>query len=404
MSKTIWIVNDYAGSAYHGMEFRNYYFAKEWVKNGYEVYIITASFMHLFKKLPDMKSTYQFEKIDGINYLWVKVPHYKNSTDKKRVLKWFAFTFKLFFLPLKKMKKPDVIIASPMAPFLVLPAYRLAKKYKAKFIYEVKDIWPLSIVELGGISSSHPLIRAMSFCEKYAITKADEVVSSLQNYGEHLKKDLAIEREFHWINNGVDVKELEQSEPLPKETISKIPKDKFIVGYTGTIGLANGLDSFCKSAELLKEHREIFFVIVGEGNKKEALIKEYGELENLLFIDAIPKQQVQSMLALFDACYIGLKRENLFKYGVSPNKLFDYMYSAKPIVYAIDSGKSNIVKVANCGVSVEAQNENAIANGVKELYDMGEKGVHLGENGKNYILKNFTYDKLALKYQSLMER
>jgi len=404
MSKTIWIVNDYAGSAYHGMEFRNYYFAKEWVKNGYEVYIITASFMHLFKKLPEMKSNYQFEKIDGINYLWVDVPHYKNSTDKKRVLKWFAFTLKLFFLPLKKMKKPDIVIASPMAPFLVLPAYRLAKKYKAKFIYEVKDIWPLSIVELGGISMSHPLIRAMSFCEKYAITKADEVVSSLQNYGEHLKKDLAIEREFHWINNGVDVKELEKSEPLSNEVISKIPKDRFIVGYTGTIGLANALDSFCKSAELLKEHREISFVIVGEGNKKEKLLKEYGELKNLLFLDAIPKQQVQSMLALFDACYIGLKKENLFKYGVSPNKLFDYMYSAKPIVYAIDSGESNIVKVADCGVTVEAQNEKAIAIGVKELYNMGKKCGYLGENGKNYILKHFTYDKLALKYQNIMER
>ncbi len=167
MSKTIWFINDYAGSSHHGMEFRNYYFAKEFVKQGHEVYIITASYMHLFKKLPEVTGNYTFEKIDGINYLWVKVPKYGESTDKKRVLKWFIFTTKLFFLPLKKMKKPDVVIASPMAPFLAIPAYRLAKKFSAKFIYEVKDIWPLSIVELGNINPTNPLIKLMSWCEKF---------------------------------------------------------------------------------------------------------------------------------------------------------------------------------------------------------------------------------------------
>lgn len=402
MSKTIWFINDYAGSKHHGMEFRNYYFAKEFVKQGHEVYIITASYMHLFKKFPKTEGNFTFEKIDGINYIWVKVPKYRESTDKKRVLKWFLFTLKLYFLPLKKMKKPDVVVASPMAPFLALPAYKLAKKFNAKFFYEVKDIWPMSIVELGNISPSNPLIKMMAWCERFGVEKADKVVSSLQNYGEHLKNDLGIEKEFTWINNGIDLNEVTHSEKLDEKIKNQIPKDKFIVGYTGTIGIANALDYFLEAAKILQDEKDILFVLVGEGKYKKELQEKYSKLKNVLFIDSIAKNQVQNMLRLLDVCYIGLKHETLFKYGVSPNKLFDYMYSAKPILYAIDSGKSNIVDISNSGISVEAENQESISNGIKELYKMTKKQRDiLGQNGKEYVLEHFTYEKLAIKYSKL---
>jgi glycosyltransferase involved in cell wall biosynthesis len=402
MSKTIWFINDYAGSRYHGMEFRNYYFAKEFVKMGYNVYIISASYMHLFKNLPKIEGGFTFEKIDGINYVWVKVPKYGESTNKKRVLKWFVFSTKLLFLPLKKMQKPDVVIASPMAPFLAVPAYKLAKKFNAKFIYEVKDIWPLSIIELGNISPNNPLVKVMSWCEKFAIKKADFVVSSLQNYGEHLSQDLKIHKDFVWINNGIDLDEMKDIELLPIEIEDILPKDKFIVGYTGTIGIANALEYLLKAAENLKEYKDILFVIVGNGKEKDNLIEIYGNLENVLFIEPIKKEQVQSMLKLFDVCYIGLKKENLFKYGVSPNKLFDYMYSGKPILYAIDSGKSNIVNISNCGISVESENSKFILEGILKLYNMKkEDREKIGQNGKNYVLEHFTYEKLATKYKDI---
>ena len=402
MSKTIWIINDYAGSRYHGMEFRNYYFAKEWVKKGYKVYIITASYMHLFKKLPNVKGSYTFEEIDGIDYIWVKVPHYKNSTDKKRVLKWFVFTLKLFFLPFYKMSKPDVVIASPMAPFLVIPAYKIAKKYGAKFIYEVKDIWPLSIIELGGISPKHPLIRMMSWCERFAITKADNVVSSLQNYGEHLKNDLGIDKEFTWICNGVDLDEMKSIEPLSDSIKNKIPKDKFIVGYAGTVGIANSLETFCKTAKVLKDYKDIVFVIVGDGDQKENLVKTYGNLDNILFLEPIPKNQVQSMLKLFDVCYIGLKKEKLFRFGVSPNKLFDYMYSKKPVLYAIDSGRYNIVDLSECGVVAKAEDEFSVKEAVLKLYKMDKNKLErLAQNGNDYVKRHFTYEILAGEFEKL---
>ncbi|MBD3842095.1 MAG: glycosyltransferase family 4 protein [Campylobacterales bacterium] len=404
MNKTIWFFNDYAGSKYHGMEFRNYYFGKEFIKLGYEVYIFTASYSHLFKKLPQTNGHYTHEKIDGINYIWIKVPNYGESTNKMRVLKWFIFTLKLFFIPKSKIKTPDVVIASPMAPFLILPAMHYSKKYKSKLIYEVKDIWPLSIIELGNIKPTHPLIRMMSWCERLAVKKSEVIVSSLQNYGEHLKNDLHLERDFVWINNGIDLDEMSHIEKLDEKIANKIPKDKFIVGYTGTIGIANALEYFLEASKLLKDNKDILFVIVGDGKEKEKLLDKYGRQKNILFVKSIPKQGVQSMLQLFDVCFIGLKKESLFKYGVSPNKLFDYMYSGKSILYAIESGESNIVKISNCGLSIEAENPKAIADGIIKLYEMNkEERVKMGENGKEYVLEHFTYEKLAKKFEKIIK-
>ena len=365
---------------------------------GHNVTVVTSSYSHLFKYLPKKRK----ETIDGVDYLWLKMFNYGTSHDKRRVLKWFYFMLKLFFLPLR-LKKPDVIIVSPMAPFPIVPAWLFSKIYKVKLIYEVKDIWPLSLVELGGFSPNHPLIKFMGWFERFAIKKSDVIVSNLQNYGEYIKNNVKSVRSFEWISNGVDMEELSQIVPLSDEIKHKIPKDKFIVGYVGTVGVANALDSFCEAAHILKNYKDILFIIVGDGQEKQNLVDVYGKFDNILFIHSIPKKQVQSILTLFDLCYIGLKKEKLFRYGVSPNKLYDYMYSAKPVLYAIDSGKNNIVDTVKCGISVEAGNKKAIADGIMALYRMDKKRrADLGKSAKEYVLKHFTYKNLALKYEKLL--
>ncbi len=398
MKKNIWIINEYAGSPYHGMEFRHYYLGKELVKLGHSVTIVSSSYSHLFKELPKEKR----ENLDGVDYLWLKTFTYGSSHDKRRVLKWFLFMFKVFFLPLS-LKKPDVIIVSPMAPFPIVPAWFLSKIYGAKLIYEVKDIWPLSLIELGGFDANYPFIKVMAWFEKFALKRSDFIVSNLQNYGQHIKDDVGIDRNFTWISNGVDLEELSQIEPLEEHLKESIPRDKFIVGYTGTVGVANALESFCEAARDLQEHDEILFVIVGDGQEKKNLIETYGNLDNILFIDSIHKKQVQSVLELFDVCFLGWNKESLYKYGTSANKIFDYMYSGKPILNAF-SGGGDIVKIAQCGVSVEAQNRDAIKRGIVKLYEMSKEDRELlGTNGKKYVLEHFTYEKLAFKYKELFE-
>ena len=401
MKKTIWIINDYAGSPYHGMEFRHYYLAREWIKKGYSVYIITASYSHLLRSLPKVEGNFTLEKIDGINYLWVKVPKYTNSRDKKRVLKWFYFSIKLFFLPMNKLNSPNVVIASPMATFFAIPAYKIAKKYNAKFIFEVKDIWPLSIIELGNISPKHPLIKIMAKSERFAIEKADYIVSVLPNYEDYLKDRYKLDKKSMWISNGIDTSSYEISKFHGTNKISKVPNNKFIVGYMGTIGLANALEYLLIAARRLQRYKNIHFVIVGSGSEKENLISRFGKLQNVTFLNPVPRSQVQSVLACFDVCYIGWKKKKIYKYGISANKIFDYMYAGKPILHSY-SGKGDLIKLANCGITVEAENPIAIAEGILKLHNLPrEKLKEMGQKGRKYVLENFTYQKLAEKYENL---
>ncbi len=394
--KDIWIINEYAGSPYHGMEFRHYYIGKELNKRGHSVSVITSSYSHLFKNLPKKSK----ENIDGVDYYWLRTLNYGNSHNKKRVLKWFIFMLKCFFLPFFVKNKPDAIIVSPMAPFPILPAWVLSKIYKAKLIYEVKDIWPLSLVELGGFSLKHPFIRLMSWFEKFALKNADEIVSNLQNYGEHIK-ELGINRDFTWVSNGVELEELSDIEPLSDEIKGLIPKDKFIVGYTGTVGVANALDSFLASYEIIN-NKDIYFVIVGNGQEKENLKTKYRNIENILFIDAISKRQVQSMLSLFDICFLGWNIKEIYKYGTSANKIFDYMYSSKPILNAF-SGGGDLVQLLNCGKTVDANNSKKIAKAINEFYTMDKEQLEaLGNNGKKYVLEHFTYEKLTDKLINIL--
>ena len=395
--KNIWIINEYAGTPNHGMEFRHYYLGKELVKLDDTVTVISSSYSHLFKNLPAKRK----ETIDGVNFLWMKTINYGTSHDRRRVLKWFLFSFKVFFLPLT-LKKPDVIIVSPMAPFPIFPAWVLSKLYGAKLIYEVKDIWPLSLIELGGFKPTHPFMRFMAWFERFALNKSDVIVSNLQNYGEHIKS-LGIDRDFEWISNGVDLDELSNIALLSKEIEDQLPIDKFIVGYTGTIGVANALDSFLEAAKLLGDRKEIAFVLVGGGQEQENLMKNYSNLDNIHFVKAIAKKEVQNMLTHFEVCFIGLQKENLFKYGVSPNKLYDYMYSAKPIIFSIEAGK-NIVDVSGCGISTPAQDPQAVANAIVELFNIPAlQREFMGQKGKAYVLEHFTYEKLAKKLKRVMQ-
>jgi len=406
MSKTIWFFNDYAGSKYHGMEFRNYFVARELVKLGHKVTIVSASYMHLFKELPKTEGKkYTFETIDGIEYIWVDVPHYSSSTDKKRVWKWFVFVKKLYELPIEKMEKPDYVIASPMAPFLIKPAHHFAKKFGAKLVYEVKDIWPLSLMELGGYSKNHPLIWLMQKFSNYGYNNADRTFSVLPNAYAYMKKFGLKEEKFKYIPNGIALDEMKNIQILNAETKKEIPQGKFIVGYTGTIGIANAVEKLVAVAERLTEYNEIHFVIVGDGKYRENLKTKSRELglNNITFIDPISKDEVQSMLSEFDVCYIGWHNKKVYEYGISANKLFDYMYSAKPILHAF-SGKGDLVTMAKCGLTVEAEDEQAIADGIVKLYSMSaEERESFGKRGKEYVLKHHTYENIAKEFIKTLE-
>ena len=401
----IWIINETIGSRIHGMVFRPYYFAKEFVKLGHKVTIFSGSYTHIFSKLPEVEGFSATENIDGIDYCWIKTPKYRKSQSLGRILNAFTFVAKMFLLRKKRFGKPDAVIITSPTPFSILNGYWIKKRTGAKLIFEVRDIWPLTLTEIGRLTDKHPFIRFTQFFEDFSYKKSDKVVSVLPNAFEHMKNHGLTEERFVSIPNGIDLGEVKNISPLPEETLAKIPRDKFIVTYAGKFGISNNLTSVLEAAETLKSNEKILFLLVGNGPEKENYLKIIAEkgLSNVLILDPVPKSSVQSLLALSNVCYIGLTKSPLFRFGVSPNKLFDYLYSGKPIIYAIEAA-NDIVAEANCGISIKSENAGEIVNAVLNLYGKTpEELAEMGKRGHEYVIKNHSYSELAKKYLEILK-
>ena len=240
----ILLINHYAGSAYLGMEYRPYYLAREWVRAGHSVQILAASHSHVRTKQPDSNEAIVDQSIDGIQYRWYRTPTYAGN-GLARVKNMLAFLWAIWCDKQRIVDKfkPNIVIASSTYPMDIWPAHRIAKLAKAKLIFEVHDLWPLSPMELGNISKWHPFILWVQLAENFAYRHADVVVSMLPKAQEHMVAHGMESSKFHYIPNGIDTEEWENIARLPSELSETLTKLKLhgrpIVGYAGTHGLAN---------------------------------------------------------------------------------------------------------------------------------------------------------------------
>lgn len=403
--KTVWIVNQYVSTPETGMGGRHFYLAQELAKQGYKVYVIASSANHLLHSQPKLTGDITFEPVAGFTFVWVKMPPYSEAHSKQRALNWFLFPWRIQKLAKLIKDKPDAVLCSSPSPIAFLGAQRLAKKFKAKLVFEVRDIWPLTLTEVGGYSPKHPFIRFMKWVENKAYRDSDRVVSNLKNSVEHMVEH-GLEREkFTWVANGFSLDEVQNAVPLEVEVVDQLPINKFIVGYAGTFGLANDLYTFIDAAEILNNEKEISFVLVGGGKDKKKLIDYISSknIKNITILDFIKKKQVQSMLAKFDALAVGAKKEPMYRFGVSPNKLFDYLYAAKPILYYIESGDYKPIESSDAGIEVESENPQALAAAILHLYQMPEEQrQQMGENGRKAALEEYEYGMLAKKLAKVL--
>lgn len=403
------LINHYAGSPKMGMEYRPYYMAKQWIKAGHDVTIIASTESHIRKENIQAKYDFEEEIIDDIRYVWVKTPKYKGN-GKMRAWNMIQFTTKLWMnsLRLSQTYNPDVVIASSTYTIDNYAASKLARISNAQYYYEVHDLWPLSPMELGGMSARNPFIRLMQKGEDYAYKYSDKVISMLPHTQEHMKLHGLDLSKWHYIPNGISLEEWENADPLTENLKEQITnwksKGKKLIAYAGTLGLANALDNLISAAGLI-ENRDALFLIFGIG-PEEAKLQEMIKNENcsnVLLMGSVPKTTIPALLANMDVLYIGLMRQSLFRFGISPNKLIDYMMSSKPIIQSIDAG-NDMVSEANCGISIEPENPKALAEAVDLLLQKSDAELQkMGDNGHQFAMQHHTYKKLAEEFLQIME-
>ncbi|MFC3532468.1 glycosyltransferase family 4 protein [Vogesella facilis] len=399
-------INHYAGSPQHGMEFRPYYLAREWVKAGHEVHMLAADYSHLRQHNPQLSSNYADQDIDGICYTWCKTPKYEGN-GLKRVINIFRFLGRVMGLSGRYLKqwRPDVVIASSTYPLDTIPAAFIAGKTGAKLVYEVHDLWPLTPVEVGGMSPKHPFIRLLQWAEDFGYRKADTVVSMLPCAKDYMLAHGMAPEKYLVIPNGVDVAEWQgASEPLPAEhrmRLAQLKADRrFIVGYAGGHGLANALDFLLQAASQLPAEGNVHLVLVGDGPDKAALVAQAQQLglANVSFLPAIPKRAVPAFLAECDALYIGWRKLPIYRFGINPNKLFDYLMAGKPVLHSVAAG-NDMVAEASAGISVGAEDPAAIADGLQRMATLsGNERGRMGAAGKAYVLAKHDYAVLARRF------
>ncbi|MBN2238098.1 MAG: glycosyltransferase family 4 protein [Bacteroidales bacterium] len=394
------MINQYAGSKYHGMNYRSFYIGRELVHLGYHVRLFAGSFSHLLRSLPTFEDRFKEENIDGIDYVWVRTLKYTGSKSFRRTIGMFQFIWNLLFLKLKSFEKPDAIVVSSISPLPILNAYFWSRKYKAKLIFEVRDIWPLSLIELGNVSRFHPFVIFLQWIENFAYRKSNKVISVLPNALEHMKQHGLDASKFEYIPNGIDCNENIQAntEQLPDYR----KNSSFVVGYLGTLGIANALDYFIDAAISLKEEKNISFVLVGKGPEEERMKARIEKTKaNIKLFPSVKKNQVQAVLSQFDVCYVGWFDHPLYRFGISPNKIFDYMLSGKPIIHS-SNASNDPIKEANCGISIPAEDKDAIVHAILEMKSKSKNEIEImSKNGIAYVKNKHDYSQLAMKYSTL---
>ncbi len=408
MMKTIWILNHHAITPQIGGGTRHYDFGRELVKRGYRVFIFASSFIHYqsFNLLEEGEKT-RAETIDGIQWVWINTRAYKGN-GKDRILGMIDY-YRAMMKIYDNYPRPDVIIGSAVHLLACVAGYKISKRFNTKFVSEIRDLWPETLIELGKLKRKGMVSRMMFALEKYVYKRSDKIIVTAPGMVDYIV-ERGIKRErIQYINNGVDVETYDarkQQYPL-EDTPVRFDDQVFNVVYLGAIGTANALDTLIDAAKILMDRQiaDVKFTLVGDGPLSETLKKkaEAYQLENIVFYNSVGKQYVPSVLSHADCLVFSANDSPLYRFGVSANKLFDYMCSSKPVIFAMTT-INDFVKESGGGISIKPENSPQMADSILEIYEMSEdERNQMGLKGRLFAEKNFDIPILVNKLEEVFD-
>ena len=387
------------------MEYRPYYLAREWVRAGHRVQIVAASYSHVRSGQPVVADKPLDEAIEGIAYRWYPTPSYVGN-GVGRVLNIGSFLRQLWADAerLTSTFQPDVVIASSTYPMDIWVARRIANMARAKLVYEVHDLWPASPIELSGMSKHHPFIMLCQKAENDAYRDANVVVSMLPKVADHMAAHGLDLRKLHIVPNGVSPDEWATGpEALRDDVLAQLQAmrsdGRTVVGYAGSHGLPNALDVLLDAVALMKDEN-FAFVCVGGGMEKARLAQRVidEKLNEVAMFEPIPKAQIPSLLSEFDIAYIGWQRTPLYRFGIAPNKLMDYMMASRVVLHSVEAGNDPVAE-AGCGLTVAPESATAVAEGLRALMRIApETRAAMGCRGRDFVMAHHTYPVLAQRF------
>lgn len=415
MRKNIWIMNHYAGSMFFDKGGRHYNFAKYLRRAGYEPVIFCANSKHGQQKLFfDNNELYHEHIAEEIAtpFIFVKARAYLGN-GKQRVLNMIDFyrnVKKTAREYARKHGKPNIIYASSVHPLTLVAGIQMAKHFGVKCICEVRDMWPESIVAYSDrFTKRHPLIRLLYQGEKWIYKKADALIFTMEGAYDYIveqgwDKDIPRSKVYH-INNGVDLEAFRYNrEHYPVEDTDLNNSEQFNVVYTGSIRRVNNLGLILETAKRLMDTK-IRFLIWGDGDEREALAKRVQDegISNVVFKGWVDKKYIPSIVSQSDLNLVHWEHSDLLRFGISYNKLFEYLVAGRPVFCTVQPGHS-IVEGNCCGHDTSGLTPEDFAIGIREIYELSEQErENMGENARKGA-EQYDFPVLTDKLIEIIER
>jgi glycosyltransferase involved in cell wall biosynthesis len=317
-----------------------------------------------------------------------------------RMFSFFSFMVSSLLIGLS-VEDVDVVWGTSPPIFQGLTAWALARLKKAKFLFEVRDLWPAFAVAVG-VLANPVFVKAAEWLEKFLYQRADQLMVNSPGFIEHIRQRGG--EKIALIPNGADTSMFDPDEDGADFRQAHDLGDKFVALYAGAHGMSNDLGVVLEAAALLRERADILIVLLGDGKEKPNLIRRAMQLklENLRFLPPIPKEEMRQALAAADACIAILKAVEMYK-TVYPNKVFDYMAAGRATVLAIDGVIRQVVEEAGGGIYVPPGDPQAMAKVIRTMADNPEKTRQMGQAGRAYLEKHFDRAELAAKLEALLK-
>ncbi len=377
---------------------------RTWSEQGHDITVLSGM-MHANKseKRPEYKGKYFVHKQHDAVSVWrCHVSESYNKNFLGRLWGYFSFVFSSIWAGLFKTKgKYDLILVTSPPLFVGITAYVLSKLKRIPFVFEIRDLWPESAIDTG-VVTNRLIIRFAYWFEAFIYRKAKLINVLTPAFRNTLieKKQVPADKVI-FIPNAADfslsdeiLETFDRDDFRKKEGID----DKFVITYVGAHGVANHLIQILDTAELLKD-TNVLFQLIGEGMQKKMLIEERDRkgLQNVRFVDSVPKKEVFKYIIASEMGTSVLKRVDTFK-TIYSNKSFDYMACKRPILLVIDGVSRELVEEANCGVFAEPERPADIAEKIRIYLHNPELLQQQGENGYKFAKAHFDRTKLALRY------
>jgi len=359
---------------------------------GHQITLITSSYDYLTGEiLPTFKGGIaSIEKYENFRIIrgWCYTGY--NKSRLSRMLTFFSFLFSSIYC-LRYVKSCDKIFVGTPPFFLGIPGLIAKYMNRSKLIYEVRDLWVDVAIELGYLKSKI-IIKLIKSIERKFYLNSEKIITNSPAFSNYIFEYGIETKKIFFIPNGVDIN---MFYPEPNDNLglrkSLNIEDRFVVIYTGAHGEANNLGYVLEAANKLKFDKSIIFLLIGAGNRKSKLkqIAKINKLDNILFLDPVPKNELNKYLSIANVGLATLKPTNFLK-TTYPNKVFDYMACKIPCIIAIDGVIRDLIESNNTGVFVDPKRPESLSKAVLKMKKMKESSIKImGENGYNLIVHSF---------------